>query len=242
MRIKIKGFLLLSLPLLWGSVLALAWRNPSTDPLAQEKPPTLHKLEFTGPEAAWPPRPKDQTNIKEVVSESIPGSLTDALEASIRSAAERNASVRQLLGSRFAYIGIDEIEPDKGKPRGPNDPLVTLLTYFSYSNNTAVEVQMRGEGVVLPTSRKDYVPTEGPDEVNEAISLARQDLRLRDKVAALKEVNGILVEIPKGQVGYGNRVIEVFFGSENQDLPAYHALVNLTTRNVLVAEALLPRQ
>jgi hypothetical protein len=242
MSLKIKGALLLSLPLLCVSVFAIGWHQPGTDPLAQEKPPTLHKLVFSGPEAEWPPRPKDQSNVKEVFSEEIPGSLTDAMEERLRSIAQRHTTVRQLLGARFAYIGIDEIEPNKERPRKPGDPLVTLLTFFSYTNNAAVEVQMRGEAVEVPTSRKDYSPTEGPEEVSEAIGLARQDPRLRDKLTGLTDVNGILVEVAKGKAGYGSRVIEVFFTKEKQDLPDYHALVDLTRKVVLVAEPILPRQ
>jgi hypothetical protein len=243
MSIKFKAVLLFLLPLLCASVFAVGWPQPAhTDPLAQERPPTLHKLEFTGPEAEWPPRPKGQTNVKEVFSQEIPGSLTDALEERLRGAAQRNTNVRRLLGSRFAYLGIDEIQPDKARPRGPSEPLVTLVSFYSYSNRTVVEVQMRGEAVEAPISRKDYRPAESPDEVGEAIALAQQDTRLRDKVTGLKDVNGILVEVPKGKVGYGNRVIEVFFGKEGQDLPDYHALVDLNTRTVLVAEAILPRR
>jgi hypothetical protein len=240
MSIKFKAVLVFSLPLLCVSVFAIGWPQPAnTDPLAQEKPPTLHKLEFTGPEAEWPPRPKGQTNVKEVFSEEIPGSLTDDLEDRIRMSAQRNANVNRLLGARFAYIGTDEIR-DKERPRPPSEPIVTLVTFFSHTNNTAVEVQMRGELVVTAVTRKDTWPPEGGEEVRDAVELARRDRRLSDKVAGLKEVDGILVEIPRGKLGYGNRVIEVFFGRENEDIPDYHALVDLTRRTVLVAGPLVP--
>jgi hypothetical protein len=242
MNLNIKSVTLISLPLVLIPLIAIGWRQPGSDAPQDPKPPTLHKLEFTGPEEPWPPLPKGRTNVKEVISTEIPGSLTDALEERIRSAAVQSANVRQLLGSRFVYIGMDEIEPDKGKPRAPSDPLTTMVTFFSYSNNTAVDVQMKGESVQLANARKDYIPAEGAEELRDAIALARADARLGNKLVGLKDVNGILVEVPKGSVGYGNRVIEVFFGNVDQDLPSYHALVDLTRRTVLVAEPLLSRR
>ena len=241
MSISIKTVFLISLPLICLPAFTIGEGHLRSEPLPQKEPPKLHKLEYTGPEEGWPPRPKGQTNIKEVVSQEIPGSLTDALEERIYRAALQNARVRQLLGSRFAYIGMDEIEPDKERPRRPSDPLPTRVTFFSHAKNTAVEVEMKGFAVERAVDRKGYQPPEGADEVRQALALARQDMRLRGSLRGLAELNGIQVEVPQGTPGYGHRVIEVFFGTEKQNLPDYHALVDLTTKTVLVAEALRRR-
>lgn len=179
------------------------------------------------------------TNIKAVVSKVIPGSLTDELEERIRRAALRNAEVRRMLGGRFAYIGIDEIEPDKRRRKNA-EPLQTRVTFFSYTSNTAVEVLMKGLEVQSSAAQEE-IPPEGADEVRQAVTFARKDARLIGRLSGLTEINGILVEIAQGNPGYGNRVIEVFFGRKNQDLPEYHALVDLTERKVIVAEALRRR-
>ena len=233
-----KRVIQISLPLITLLAFAIGWRQPRGETLQQVEPPKLQKLEFTGPEEGWPPRPKGQTNIKEVVSQEIPGSLTDAMEESLRVTAIQDGRVRKLLGGRFAYIGADEIELDKEKPRQPSDPLLTQLTFFSYTNNTAIEVRMKGTLVESAAVQSEYQPPESGEEVELAVTLAREDDRLRGKLDGLVEVNGILVEPPKGSPGFGHRVIEVFFGKKGEDLPDYHALVDMNTAKVLVANPL----
>ena|GEM_PF-3071043 len=233
-----KRVIQISLPLITLVAFAIGWRQPRGETLQQVEPPKLQKLEFTGPEEGWPPRPKGRTNIKEVVSEEIPGSLTDAMEEGLRVAAIQDGRVRKLLGGRFTFIGADEIEPDKENPRQPSDPLITRLTFFSHTNNTAIDVRMKGTLVESATIQNGYQPLESGEEVGLAVALAREDGRLRGKLDGLGEVNGILVEPPKGSPGFGHRVIEVFFGKEGEDLPDYHALVDINDAKVLVAGTL----
>lgn len=197
-------------------------------------PPEVHELEFTGPEEGWPPRPQEQTNVTEIVEEEIPGSLTDALEAEIRQAALDDKHVQKLLGDRFAYISTDEVESVKGRDRGPSDPLATRVTFFSHTNNVAVEVRMRGVEVESVQRKEGYQPTEGPDEISEAIALALSDRRLQGKVEGLNG-DAILMILPKGKPGYGHRVLYVAFSQEEEDHALYFAIVDLTHRTVLSA-------
>lgn len=199
-----------------------------------EKPPEVHAIEFTGPEAGWPPKPKGQTNVTEVAWQEIPGSLTDSLEAAIRRAALQDTRVPNLLGARFAYISTDEIEPAEKRSRLPSEPLVTRVTFFSHSNNVAVEARLQGLRVDSAKTKEGYQPPEGKDEIEAAIALARRDDRLRDKVPNLSG-DAILAFPEREQPGYGHRVLYVTFSIEEEDLPRYFALVDLTEPTVLSA-------
>lgn len=199
-----------------------------------EEPPKEGVLEFTGPEEGWPPRPKDVTNVKEVPWEEIPGSLTDSLEAEIRQAALQDTRVRELLGDRFAYISIYEIELDKESERDPSKPLATKLTFFSHTNNVAVEVRIQGLKVDAVTTNERYQPPEGDDEIKEAIELAQNDSRLREEIKGLK-ANAILAFIAENQPGFGHRVLHVSFLQEEEDFPRFFAMVDLNDQKVLSA-------
>lgn len=239
MSINIKCTLLILFSL---TLLALAGgceRPPKQVPLP-EQPPKAAVLEFTGRAEGWPPQPKGVTDIALVPWEEIPGSLTDSLEAEIRQAALRDTRVRELLGDRFAYISTDEIELEKDRRRDPSQPLATRVTFFSHTNNVAVEVRMLGLNVENVARRQEYQPPEGSDEIATAIDLARRDDRLRDKVQGLNAA-AILTFLGQGQPGADHRVLYVTFSKEEEDLPRYFALVDLTEGTVLSAGPLTER-
>ncbi|MES1244242.1 MAG: hypothetical protein ABUT39_21735 [Acidobacteriota bacterium] len=196
--------------------------------------PEIAVPEIAGPEAGWPPRPKGVTRFTPVPSREIPGSLTDELEAQIRQASQNDPRVRSLLGSRFAYIMTDEVDGPKESPRRPGEPLVTRVTFYSHANNVAVKVLMRGTEVMEAAQAAGYQPPEGREELEEAIALARRDERLRGQVEGLQG-DAMLTWLERGQPGSGNRVLFVCFSKENDDRPAYTALVDLTTQQVLAA-------
>ena len=199
-----------------------------------EKPPKAVQLEFTGPEEGWPPRPKGRENVAEVPWREIRGSLTDALEAEIRQAALQDTRVRELLGERFAYISTDEIEPSKDRSHDASEPLATRVTFFSHSNNVAVEVLMQGPKVESVKRREMYQPPEGREEIELAVALARRDGRLLEKVAGMRG-DAIIIFPEKDQPGYGHRILYVSFSKEDDDVPFYSAVVDLTEKQVLLA-------
>ncbi len=201
------------------------------------KPPGLTSsktVQVTGPEVGWPPKPKGVTMFTQVGDTPIPGSLTDAVEAQIRQAVVQDPAVRQALGSRFAFITIDEIEPPKGGRRDPAAPVPTRVTFFSHQNNVAVEVFTRGTRVERVLRRPDYQPPEGREEVQAAIALAERDPRLSGR---LERVTGSAIRTQRepGKPGAGNRLLYVTFHEANEDLPRFFALVDLTLQQVLDA-------
>ena len=156
------------------------------------------------------------------------------MEVQLQQAALADARVRQLLGERFVFISADELDLGKtGRPQATAE-LATRLTFFSHTNNVAVEVGMLGSKVENVKSRKGYQPPEGAEEIDLAVQLARRDSRIREKVANLEA--GALVAFPqKDEPGYGNRVLYVSFSKSGEGLAYYMALVDLTTQKVLAA-------
>ena len=209
-------------------------QKPERHTALPDKPPQIAELKFGGPEGGWPPLPIGAQNVTLVPWSEVSVTLTGPLEVQLREAALADAQVRRLLGERFAFISVDELE--LGKTGGPQTTaeLATRLTYFSHTNNVAVEVRMLGSKVENVERRQGYQPPEGAEEIDLAVQLARQDSRIREKVAGLEAA--ALVAFPqKDQPGYGNRVLYVSFAIAGEGLADYMALVDLTTQKVLGA-------
>jgi hypothetical protein len=200
-------------------------------------PPDRPVLEDTGPAEGWPPRVKGATNVKVVPWKEIPGSLTDALEQRIHEGALQNAEVRRALGERFAYVSTDEVEPKKGAPA--HEALQTRVTFFSHTNNVAVEVAMNGLRVERTDRREGYDPPEGRDEVKAAVDLALRDRRLEGRAARLRGEAIVLPREPDAREAAlrSHRVLYVSFMQGDEDVPRYVAVVDLTDRRVLSARA-----
>jgi hypothetical protein len=200
--------------------------------------PEVPVLEFTGPEEGWPPRPLYQEQVRQVQAELIPGGLTDALEQHILTVAVRDEHVQALLGERFDYINTDEIERGKDRRPNPSQPLATRVTFFSHTNNVAVEVEMIGLRVRSACNRPGYQPPEGTGEIKEAIALARADRRLKREVQGL-HAYAILLPRTAEELGYGARLIWVVFtdatNSEAEKLALFTATVDITNQRVLNA-------
>lgn len=209
-------------------------------PAAAQKVPEPVGLKFTGPSEGFPPKVAGRTNVKPVAWTPIAGRLTEALDAQIRAAVVRDSRVRTLLGERYAHIDTAKVDPPKrpSAPGGPggigaSGPLETLVTFYSYTGNTAVEVRARGLDVVSATKRTGQ-PPETPEEVVAAAKLAGQDSRLRQLVRGL-EADGIITEAPQGSPGFGHRVLYITFSKPGSVRPLYVAAVDLTTNKVLAA-------
>lgn len=200
--------------------------------------PEVPVLEFTGPEGGWPPRPLYQEKVSQVRAEQIPGGLTDALEQHIRTVAAQDKHVQALLGERFDYINTDELDRGKDRRPNPSQPLATRVTFFSHTNNVAVEVRMLGSRVRSACNRPGYQPPEGDGEIENAIALARADKRLETEVRGL-HADAILLPRDAEELGYGERLIWVVFTdaakSEAEKPALFTATVDITHQRVLNA-------
>jgi hypothetical protein len=83
-----------------------------------------------------------------------------------------------------------------------------------------------------------YQPPEGSDEINEAICLARSDIRIKDQVQLLSG-HAILLPNSVEDIGYGHRLMRVTFtdpSDTGDEKPAlFAAIVDLIDRQVLMA-------
>ena len=105
----------------------------------QEPPKLPTSFEFSKKEQGWPPYPLDWTNVVPVTAQTIPGSLIDEIAERMRVAALEEPKVREALGDRFAHINTDPSHIGKGSITADcGEPIGARLTFYSYSNNTAV--------------------------------------------------------------------------------------------------------
>lgn len=188
------------------------------------------QLQFVSPREEFPPRPKGYTTFQPVPWKEIRGALTDEQAEKIVKAALDNQQVRRVLGDRYIHLDIGEIEPKKGVESRQTDRLLVSLTFYSYSNNVAVEVDMEGTAVRDVTVSKEQ-PPETFEEVQMAVALIRGDPQLSARVANL-EVRGILTPSVPGEPGAGDRLLYIMFRQPSGKL-AYSAVVDMTTQKVL---------
>lgn len=210
--------------------------RPAEHKTLPEKIPTPPEVRFTAREEGWPPRPLGRTNVVDVPWTAHLAALTESRELELRKAATKDARVRTALGARFGYVTAAEVEPDKQRPSGATDALPVRLTFYSYTNNVAVEVVMRQGAVEEVTRREGYQPPEGADEIKAAIVLAQHDSRLAALVKGM-HATAIVTYPEQGKPGYGHRVLHVSFSANGteEEVPRYYALVDLTEQKIVIA-------
>ncbi|MDN5942843.1 MAG: hypothetical protein L0H94_13250 [Nitrospira sp.] len=232
--------------------------TPVSKQVLPAQPPVVSKLELVQSSEGARLTPKGdpvrsaarvQTSAVDEIRENSP----------VVQAAERHPQVQEQLGKRYFFISA---EPAKHKDRfcpstllrtsgqAATIPLLTRITYYSYSRAAAVMVCMNAqEFVSLPVVPKDYQPPESDREEAEAIRVARLDARIQDKVKDLKA--HVILTDPEwrmwwwNQEGYGHRVFYVTFSQRDSGDPEYYAVVDLTEEidqdKVRQAGADLPR-
>lgn len=201
-----------------------------------EKIPTPPDMRFSAHEETWPPRPQGRTNVVNVPWSIRANALTEAREVELRNIAIHDAKVRGVLGRRFAYIAAAEVEPEKDRPGDGANERPVRLSFYSYTNNVAVDVFMRQSAVAEVNRREGYQPPESAEEIKAAIVLAQHDSRVAPATRGLR-ATAIVTYPSEGQAGYGHRILHVSFtatGGE-EEVPKYYALVDLTDQKVVAA-------
>jgi len=228
--------LLLALPsvALLSVALALSARGESpVDPATVEVGhPTGHLHDHA--DQTWPPQPR---GLRNVVPLSNPGNAERVTELRRRARAERERialarpEVRQALGKRYNRPDVVESGAKDG-----TGAATSRLLYFSYANNTTVEVtldnnQVRGVRRIRAT---DYQPDVTDEEITAAEVIARAyfEARNTERVSALKAY-GILAYLPEGTGFYPTRVIYLSFHAAADAPPEFAAWVDLTSQRVL---------
>lgn len=214
-----------------------------------EKPPSPHMLQFTGDDTAGHHKPKMVGAVSDAAvkrSTNASAVLTANEVAALRNAAERDARVAKLLGSRWAFIDADRVPPEGKISFGccREAAKLTRLVYYSYSQNVAVDVRMKGGNLLSVSPLEGYLPPEGQQDVQRGIELAKADPRLAGKVEQLQG-HGLLMQPDRGffrnDPGYAHRTMWITFSKGQDGDPKYWAVVDLTEEKVLDAGEEPPR-
>jgi len=230
-RLSLRAALALLGPILLAvSALAQSPVDPATIDVGH---PTGHVHDHG--DQTWPPQPP---GIRNVVPLGNPA--RESQEAKAREgraiARDRVATARldvlQALGERYTRAAFVEDRDKSGAVRG------SRLVYFSYSNDTTVEVRFQGQRVIglrtLPAA--EYQPEITDAEIAEAEGIARDYfVALGEGHVAQLQAFGILAYKPTGKGFYATRVLYVSFHRDSDSPPEYVAWVDLSRQRVLRA-------
>ncbi len=213
-------------------------------------PPALAEITLDLPPEGGPRRPVASSG-----PSSLQGNIPTILIAEedptpLRTTAEQDLRVKEHLGDRFGFIGHEDVSAGsclhlEGKEgtRTSGENRAHRLTYYSYSHNSAVYVCLQENQVnaVQRDPRQGYQPPEGPEEVEQAIALARKDIRIAQDVQNLPG-HAILTSPEEyryfwvsDEAGFGDRVLWVTFSEMPESMALFFARVDLTKGEVLDA-------
>lgn len=179
----------------------------------------------------WPPT---LTNIENQQALPAPARTRggDVVIAAARNAVRNNPAIRNLLGDNYR-----EYEASTGNSK---DDTVASFLFFSYDNNSTVDVKLANDGSLRHTvfASTDYQPTENQDEVAEAINLGTAALQSDGiDLTPLQGTAMLAFQPSEGNTPdnqhYAERVLYVTFGPGNGIEPKYWALVNLSRQSVM---------
>jgi hypothetical protein len=145
----------------------------------------------------------------------------DRLQA-LQKMAARAPAVKKLLGEKFIPIGVRVAEDAKEKTR------TTIATFYSYSNQTAVEAVLTGSGRLVRCDDFRYQPAATDEEIAQAVSIARRSLRKQDGWSDDLSAGVIAVtdDEPTSR-DYGRRLMDVRFFRPDERVAQFMALVDL---------------
>lgn len=214
-----------------------------------DKAPAPHAFQFRGEDTVGHHKPRMAGAVLDAAVKRTTNAsavLTSSEVTTLRKAAESDRRVAALLGSRWAFIDADRIPPEGKISFGCCRHTINLtrLVYYSYSQNVAVEVQLKDTNVLSVSRREGYQPPEGQQDVQRGIELAKADPRLAGKVEQLQG-HGLLMQPDRGffrnDPGYAHRTIWITFSQGQDGDPKYWAVVDLTEDKVLEAGEEPPR-
>ena len=219
--------------------------------------PALSELTLALPPEGGPRRPVNSSGPSAFQGGVPTIIITEEDPRPLRVTAEQDSRVREHLGDRFGFIRSEEVSADhcvgtNGEEdshsahltkRPSTQDTVHQLTYYSYSHNSAINVCLQGKEVtsVQRDPRQGYQPPEGSEEVEQAIALARKDVRIAQDVQNLPG-HAILTSPEEyryfwvsDEAGFGDRVLWVTFSEMPESLALFYARVDLTKGQVLDA-------
>lgn len=185
--------------------------------------PTLRDLQFPGPEMVEEWEPFESNRVEELLTSEL---IQRALDTS-----QTNEHVKRLLSDkRHIAIGASLLEK-RDEPKTTS----IIFVFYNYTDNTTIEVSLDQKAKeVTNVVSVHYQPAPLKQEIEQAISLARKDRGLAERITEDLEGTAILVSPADPEdPNYSHRMFDVRFGCPNERLPKYMALVDLSTETVL---------
>lgn len=219
-------------------------RSPETVKVASLPLPPghVHRLEFDDPADGVRRIPMGITALPAGQGTAADGAASTAIASDLAAKAVTNSKVRQVLGSRYTVISATVTDLSATHLSGCCTGMMPKhhLMFYSYTNDVAVDVEMKGEDVITIVQRdRSYLPPEGEEEMQQAIDLARKDSRIPGGLPQL-DGHAILMQPGDGllwnEPGYGHRVFWVTFSKGLSGNPEYWAVVDLSAQTVLKVE------
>lgn len=219
-------------------------RSPETvKPASLPLPPGhVHRLEFNDPSDGVRRIPTGITALPAGQGTAADGATSTTIASELAAKVVTNSKVRQVLGSRYTLISATVTDLSAKHLSGcctGMSPKHRLL-FYSYTNDVAVGVEMKGDDVITIVQRdRSYLPPEGEEEIQQAIDLARKDSQIPGGLPQL-DGHAILMQPGDGllwnEPGYGHRVFWVTFSKGLSGNPEYWAVVDLSAQTVLKVE------
>lgn len=218
-------------------------RSPETvQPGSLPIPPgRVHHLEFDDPSDGVRRMPMGITARPAGQGIGVDGSRS-AIASDLAAKAVTNPKVREVLGNRHTLIAATVADPGAKHLSGCCTGMTPKhrLMFYSYTNDVAVDVEMKGDDVINIVRRdRSYLPPEGEEEMQQVIDLARKDSRIPGGLPQL-DGHAILMQPGDGllwnEPGYGHRVFWVTFSKGLSGNPEYWAVVDMSAQTVLKVE------
>lgn len=178
----------------------------------------------------WPPKLSGIEN-EQSFSLRRRSAVRDTVIEAARSAVMNNRSVRLALGDEYAEFGAslsDEKSADTAS-----------FLFFNYDRNVTIEAifEKSGNVRIVEVAAGDFQPGENVQEVAQAITIAQAALEREGFSTTGLEGTAMVTHLPASQMAvngagfYAERVLYVTFGDGEGELPAFSALVNLSTES-----------
>jgi hypothetical protein len=176
--------------------------------------------------------------------------VTQELTGRAQAAALAAGEVQRVLeGKRYVSIGLSRLDVSKrsgstqarptrrGGRGGQPEQAAWMFCFYNYTDNVAVEVLLdQNAQQILGVGEFRYQPAPVQEEIDRAVTLARGDRRLADRLAEDLEGRAILVSpVDPDDPSARRRLFDVRFGRPDERLPRYMALVDLGSETVLRA-------
>ena len=205
------------------------------EPLSTVRMPTESvPLDAIALNAGWPPRVEGIEAVTRIEPDPPANPFTIETEAAFLRVALSHPDVQALLQGRWEHFGTY-----LSSPRGYDDCCHDARVYFhNYTAGYGVEVMMRDCAIQSITKQDPYLHPESAIEESQAIALAKEDSRLKGRLAGL-DATAILQIPPADDPAYGNRLLWVMFTEpDNPTMEAralFTAMVDLNQQRVLEA-------